>query len=148
MIKHDSGACLSYCLSCVMTNITSSQRSMKYDRLGYLNHCISKWPCLLPPHKMFSLNSPYWGILHEVSPHRRALCWSARQLTCIILMCALTSKMSSVFFNCHLSVLSFCCVCCNSFFNLPWNNCEYDLISFYIEKKDKWKKTVKESDTK
>ena len=59
VIKHDSDACMSFCLPSVMTNITSMQRSMKDDRLGYLNlHSISKLHCSLPLLNMFSLNLP------------------------------------------------------------------------------------------
>lgn len=76
MIKHDRDACMSYCLPSVMTNITSMQRSMKDDRLGYLNlHRISKVHCSLPPLKMFSLNLPSWWMLHVVSPHSPHPCW-------------------------------------------------------------------------
>ncbi len=106
MIKHDSDACRSYRLPYVMTNITSMPRSMKDDRLGYLNlHRISKLHCSFPPLKMFSLNLPSWWMLHAVSTHSPLPCWPdwlTVQL-CRFNKRALACKRSPGVLKCHLS---------------------------------------------
>lgn len=106
MIKHDSNACMSYCLLSFTTNIRSMQRSMKVDRLGYLNLCsISELHCSLPSLEMFSLNLPSWWMLRAVSPHRRPPCWPAWLMVqwCHFNKCVLACKRSPVDLNWHLS---------------------------------------------
>lgn len=102
MIKHDSDACMSYRLPSVMTNITSMQRSMKDDRLGYLNlHSISKLHCSLPPQDVFS-EFTWWNAACGLAPQPCWPTWLTVHL-CHFNKRALAFKRSPGVLKCHLS---------------------------------------------
>lgn len=98
MIKHDSDACMTYCLPFVMTNITSMQRSMKDDRLGYLNlHSLSQLHCSLAPQDAFSECTWCCKPSHPCWPT-----WLMVQF-CHFNKRALACKRSPGVLKCHLS---------------------------------------------